>query len=172
MKIKEELSNEFKKEEGVSIKILKESDKYILKEINYDLKEEYIPYSVYYLYGKTKNEKCIIILGTPNPNKDSIARDLFLKYQNGCKEFMINYFDLIEKKISGFVGYHTKDKNYKLFSQKIKQDGVEQVVIGNKKNDKITDIIGIISLTTLDESEKLAIKIIDYFENFRFMVME
>lgn len=169
MKVKEALSDDYKKDEESLIKTLKENEEYVLKETNYNLGEEFIPYSIYRLYDKTNN-KCIITLGSPDPNKNEIARDLYLKYQVGCKEFMINYFDLLAEKISGFVGYHTKDRDYKLFTKKV--DSLKQVIIGNKKGDEITDIIGVISLTTMDDSEKLAIKIVDYFENFKFTVME
>lgn len=169
MKVKEELSNDYKKDEEFSVKILKESDKYLLKEITYNLD---IPYSVYYLYDKKQSNKCIITLGSPNPNKNSIAKDLFLKYQHGCKDFLEQYFDLLEEKISEFIGYHSKDKSYKLFTQPIYQDGFEYVVIANKKDEKITDVIGLVSLKTLNESEILAEKIIKYFENFKYMVIE
>lgn len=182
MKVKEEYSEEFVGPDGpCKVKVLRENEEYILKEVVWTGEE--IKYSSFDLITQPKGDdpgRFLISLKSPNPNKDDTSKDLFLKYQTEFKEFMINYFDLISKEISGFVGYNRKLEGYDLsvrieYSEekwkKIREKSPATII--NSKDGVMThDYLGFITIGNMEENKKLAEQMINYFEIFKYEVTE
>lgn len=179
MKVKEEYSKEFIGPDGpYEIKVLKENEEYILKEVIWTGEE--IKYSSFDLITQPKGDdpgRFLISLSSPNPNKDDTSKDLFLKYQTEFREFMINYFDLISEEISGFVGYNRKLEGYDLSVRieypkewkKIREKS-PATIINNKDGVMTHDYLGFITIGNMEENKKLAEQMINYFEIFKYEV--
>lgn len=99
MKVKEEYSNEFKKNEEEPI-VFGEKKQIIVKEkgdlILFEQKTErdYLSYSTYRIYDKKYNESYFSIF-VPDPEEKDLYKTLYLKYQKEAKNFLLELLDVL-----------------------------------------------------------------------------
>lgn len=113
MKVKENLSNKFKRgeyknlKENEECKDLKEFKR--LRLIEYKRRLDNLPYSNYLIYDEAFNFSYFSIY-IPNPlNEKGIYKDIFLKYQTGVRNFLSEFFEIvIGRKIEMESPYKTK----------------------------------------------------------------
>lgn len=119
MKIKETLSNDFKRGDTMSdtdFKILKEFEDIILTETIY--RKGDLGYSKFILYDCGGNVSYITIK-VADPREKDLYKDLYLRYQNEAKQFMLEIFDVFvgkEKDIK--MSYYNKRKTDFEYEQK------------------------------------------------------
>lgn len=159
MKVKEALTNEFKKneyeEKGI---LLREKDTFGL--IEYEREKHNIKYSRYLFYDEKYNWPLMEIY-IPDPTIKDEYKDILLKYQHGIRYFMENLFDV-------FVG--DKDDIEPMYTVKQKKDFTYK-----KSEDKFGSILvhlqdgrlfGIISFSDYlnNKNKDIVENFIKYFE--------
>lgn len=162
MKVKEKYSPDFKNEndrffEDIIQKELKVKDNMTLFEIK--KKDNGLFYSKYLLYDDKYNVSYVQFF-VPNPRLNDKAKDFYLKYQQGARTFMEDFFDV-------YVGdkedlpSQFKDMEVDMeFEDSYEETGERSVIL------KIIDsdiLVGIIELSCKEKSVQLAKNIINYF---------
>lgn len=159
MKIKKALSNEFKigdENMDVKQKELKRDGDLILLEIV--KRENDLPYSEYGLYDNGVNLMYIKIY-IPDPREKDSHKDIFLKYQNGVRNFMENLFDVIIGEKDDFEqAYIHKQKKDLTYKQD--DDGIVYLELKADKD----YLFGFIDFPSKDVSLKVGRNFVNYFE--------
>lgn len=154
MKVKEELSNEYKKGKEVVLNQSKEYDLILKEEI---FREGDLPYSNFSL--ESFDGLIYLFLQVPDPRQDSFSRTLFLGYQGGFKTFVKNLFLVLTKEKENFLGYTTKQDKVLTYTQ---DEGI--IFLYTQKDSKIYHKIGFINIKSSDVSLEIGKNFIKFFE--------
>lgn len=163
MRVKEELSKEFKKDEYKNLKEneeckdLKEFKR--LRLIEYKKRLDNLPYSNYIIYDEAFNFPYFSIY-IPDPlNEKGIYKDVFLKYQTGVRDFLKEFFEIvIGRKTKMESPYRTKQPFE--FEFEDSEDMWGSVLLKIKDEDAL---FAIISFENKETNQKIANDFKAYF---------
>ena len=160
MKIKEELSKDFKKEVSYQDKIqttLKHKGSLFLLEQK-SIRED-LPYSNFLIYDMKWNISYLRIF-VPDPKEKDLYKDIFLKYQSGARRFMSNFFDVLTGEKNDIeTAYKIKQKKDFEYIQNEDDDGTVWIkLIGDGY------LFAIVGFTDKEINTRVAEKFIKFFE--------
>lgn len=163
MKVKEEFSDVFKKDEeeetlwlGRTQKVLKEKGKYKLFEQKFV--RDKLQYSDYRI-NDVEGNVCLMSIFIPDPLEKDLYKDIYLKYQVGARTFLKDFFDVL-------VGDREDiPRMYKLKQKKEFECEISNDWYGTVNLKLIGDgyLFAMIQFPDKEENKRIAEKFVKYF---------